>query len=333
MSSLKEFFWFCAGANRSILKRCPTEASKFTGIGAAVFFTGLLAALSGGYAFHTVFDNCYWSIAFALLWGTIIFNLDRFIVSTMRKRKKWYKEWVLASPRILLAVLLAIIISKPIELRIFSKEIDRKLVSLEESIYQQEISELEKRYTSQLGEIQTQINSLNKAIDDKTSKRDELKQIAQQEADGTGGSMKRSAGPIYQIKKKDADQAQLELDRITALNTPLIQAKRSEWDELFTAKQLEISQLQRNPWDGMAARLEALRVLGEENKAIYIANLFIIFLFILLECTPILVKLMAPRGPYDELLEIREHFFHNYNLEKIAEMDRTTYERLKYYSN
>ena len=129
MSKIKEFFWFCAGANISLLKRCPTEASKFTGIGAAVFFTGVLAALSGGYAMHTVFDNYFLTVAFALLWGAIIFNLDRFIVSTMRKRKAWYKEWVLASPRILLAVVLAIVISKPLELRIFSSEIDRKLVT------------------------------------------------------------------------------------------------------------------------------------------------------------------------------------------------------------
>ncbi len=333
MSSLKEFFWFCAGANRSILKRCPTEASKFTGIGATVFFTGLLAALSGGYAFHTIFENYYWSVAFGLLWGAIIFNLDRFIVSTMKKRKQWYKEWILASPRILLAVMLAIVISKPLELRIFSKEIDRKLVSLEETIYQKEISEVEKRYTAQLGTIQTQINTLKQEIADKAASRDELKRIAQQEADGTGGSLKRDAGPIYQIKKQDADQAQLELTRAEARNNPLIATKLNEWDRLFDQKQQEVAGLNRYPWDGMAARLEALRVLGQENKAIYTANLFIIFLFIMLECTPVLVKLMAPRGPYDELLDIREHFFKNHNLEKIAALDHATYEQLKYYSN
>ncbi len=332
MSSLKEFLWFCAGANRSILKRCPTESSKFTGIGAAVFFTGVLAALSGGYAFHTVFENYYWSIAFGLLWGLVIFNLDRFIVSTMRKRKEWYKEWILASPRILLAVMLAIVISKPLELRVFKTETDRKLVTLEESIYQREIADVEKRYTEQLGTIQSQINVLKTEISDKASTRDELKRIAQREADGTGGSMKRNAGPIYQIKKLDADQAQLEYESAENRNLPLIAEKQREWNALFEKKQVEVAGLQRNPWDGIAARLEALRVLGEENKAIAIANVFIILLFVFLECAPVLVKLMSSRGPYDELLEIREHFFKNHNLEKIAAMDRATYEQLKYYS-
>ena len=298
-----------------------------------MFFTGVLAALSGGYAMHTVFDNNYLTVAFALLWGAIIFNLDRFIVSTMRKRKEWYKEWVLASPRILLAVVLAIVISKPLELRIFSSEIDRKLVTLEEGIYQNEISDVEQRYLTQLGTIQTQITELKNEIEVKATRRDELRKIAQEEADGTGGSMKRDAGPIYRIKKKDADEAQLELEQTELNNRNLIASKQSEWDQLFNEKQTEIQALKRNPWNGMAAQLEALHVLTQESKAMNAANVFIIFLFILLECTPVLVKLMAPRGPYDELLEVREHFFKNHNLEKIAAMNHATAEQLKYYSN
>lgn len=333
MTKLKEFFWFCAGANQALLKRCPTETSKFTGMGAAVFFTGLLAALSGGYAFFTVFDNVWWALGFGLLWGTVIFNLDRFIVSTMRKKKNdWLREFIVASPRILLAVVLAIVISKPLELKIFSKEINRKLVTLEEEIYQNEITDVEARYSAQLGTIAGQIDQLKQEIATQSSKRDQLIKIAQEEADGTGGSMKRDLGPIYRIKKADADRAEQELIALRGTNEPLIAQKQAEWDKLFATRQAEVINLKRNPWDGMAARLQALKILGEENTAIYSANIFIIFLFILLECTPIFAKLISPRGPYDELLEIREHFFKNLNLEKIAEMDHATYEKLKYYS-
>lgn len=334
MKSLKEFFWFCSGANISLLKRCPTDASKYTGMGAAVFFTGLLAALSGGYAFFTVFENPYWAMAFGLVWGTIIFNLDRFIVSTMRKKQGgWLKEIVIASPRMLLAIMLAIVISKPLELRIFSKEIDRKLVVLEEQIYQKEISEIEKRYSVQGIELQTQIADLKQEIATKTITRNELAAAARAEADGTGGSMRRSAGPIYQLKKADADQTQKELDLLTNQNLPVITDKEQAYSALIAEKSAELENIKRNPWNGMAAQLEALRVLGEENSAIRLANIFILLLFIMLECTPIIIKLIAPRGPYDELLEVREHFFKNHNLEKIAEMNHATHEKLKYLVN
>lgn len=330
MQQLKEFFWFCAGINRSLIKRCPTDTAKYTGIGAAVFFTGLLAALSGGYAVFTVFESVGWAIGFSLLWGLIIFNLDRFIVSTMRKQKKAFaRELLTASPRILLAVMLAIVISKPLELKIFSKEIDRKLVTLEEEIYQKEIQDLEQRYTGQLLAIEAQSNQLKEEIRTKTEKRDALALAAQQEADGTGGSGKRNAGPIYQIKKADADQAQGELVALNQNYQPLILKKQAEWNTLFEQKQTEIANLKRNPWNGMAAQLQALSILGQENEAIRIANIFIMLLFILLECTPIISKLISGRGPYDELLEIREHYYKNHNLERIAEMDHATYQKIR----
>ncbi|NVJ48509.1 MAG: DUF4407 domain-containing protein [Cytophagia bacterium] len=330
MNTIKQFFWFCSGANISLLKRCPTEASKFTGIGATVFFTGVLAALSGGYAFYTIFENAWWAMAFGLLWGSIIFNLDRFIVSTMKKSKKGkWNELLMASPRILLAVMLAIVISKPLELKIFSKEIDRKLVLLEEEIYQREIASIDQRFIDQTQILQNQMNDLRSDIEAKRAKRDELAEIARQEADGTGGSMKRNAGPIYQIKKADADKAQTELDASIQNNQPQIDRLQTELANLNQQKSMELAGIKRNPWDGMAAQLEALRQISLENRAIYLANIFIIALFIMLECSPVIVKIMASRGPYDDLLEIREHFFKNHNLEKIAQMDYETRERLK----
>lgn len=333
MKNLKEFFWFCAGTTRSLLKRCPTESSKFTGIGAAVFFTGVLAALSGGYAIYTVFENVWWATAFALLWGAVIFNLDRFIVSTMRKKdgQKWL-EFLQASPRIILAVLLAIVISKPLELRVFKKEIDRKLVILEEQIYQKEIGEIDQRYQQLVANGQRELVAWQGEISAMVAQRNTLYEEARKEADGTGGSMQRNAGPIYQLKKADADRAQKELDDLNARLQPMIASQQTELDSLNRAQQLEITAIKRNPWNGLAAQLEALRVLSAENGGIAIANFFIIALFIMLECAPIMVKLIAPRGPYDELLEIREHFYKNHNLEKIAEMDHQTFEKLKHYT-
>src|SRR5690606_14236365 len=110
-----------------LIKRSPSESNKYVGIGGAVLFTGILAAVSAAYALYTIFESIGTAMLFALLWGLLIFNLDRFIVSSMRKRNSVWSEWKLAIPRIALAVLLALVISKPLELKIFEKEINRKL--------------------------------------------------------------------------------------------------------------------------------------------------------------------------------------------------------------
>jgi len=122
------FIVICAGANREIIENCHIEWSKYTSIGATVFFTGALASLSGGYAIYSVFQNTDYAFraaaCFGLLWGLVIFNLDRYIVSTLRKldeKTPWrrLKELSQAFPRIILAGLIAITISVPLEIKIF----------------------------------------------------------------------------------------------------------------------------------------------------------------------------------------------------------------------
>src|SRR5690349_1757240 len=123
------FLWWCAGAHQDLLKQFPSEHSKYAGLGGVILATFVLASLSAGYAIYSVFGSWEWTIIFAIIWGLIIFNFDRFLVSTMRKygitRRKQF--WM-AVPRIALALLIGFVIARPLELKIFEKEIDTKMV-------------------------------------------------------------------------------------------------------------------------------------------------------------------------------------------------------------
>ena len=74
MQKITNFFWQCSGADLTLLQKCPTESSKYLGIGATIFFTGLFAAMSGAYALYTVFDSIIIAVIFGLIWGLMIFN-------------------------------------------------------------------------------------------------------------------------------------------------------------------------------------------------------------------------------------------------------------------
>ena len=131
MNSISRFLWFCAGAHISTLEKHPTDHNKYVGIGATIFFTGLFAALSGGYAMYFVFKGgdfaWLFPIFFGLIWGLAIFNMDRYIVGSLDKNASSKKQLLQATPRILLAVMIGIVISRPLELKIFDKEIKEKL--------------------------------------------------------------------------------------------------------------------------------------------------------------------------------------------------------------
>lgn len=132
---LNEFFWLCSGVNRKVVRQCPTEYAKYAGMGGTIFFTACMAALSGGYAISTVFDNTKVSIFFGIFWGFLIFNLDRLIVNTMYSDGEVtisWKELCSGLPRIIMAIFLGIVISTPLELKIYEKSINTEIKSLKQ---------------------------------------------------------------------------------------------------------------------------------------------------------------------------------------------------------
>ena len=328
MDRLKEFFWFCSGATPTLLKKCPTENSKYTGIGATVLFTGIFAALSGGYALYTVFDSYFPAILFGLLWGAMIFNLDRYIVSSIKKEGRPFKEFRTAVPRIMLAVLLAFVIAKPLEMKMFETEIEGEMVLMEQALYKLQEDTIKARYAPSVNLLEEEIAELKNEINLKEEVRDTLRMIAQQEADGTGGSKRRNLGPIYKVKKADADRVDAELASLKETNEALITEKQLDIEQLLIAYTKEIDGLDREKYDGFAARIDALGNLTRKSEPIYWANLFIIFLFIAVETAPIFVKLISSKGPYDDLLYAHEHGFDMYSVEQSTKLSYDTGQRL-----
>lgn len=312
-----------------MLTKAESESSKYAGIGATIFFTGIFAALAGSYAMYTVFDNPWIACLLGIVWGLMIFNLDRYIVSSMRKEGNMMRELKTAAPRIILAVMISLIIAKPLEMKIFEKEIGSELVIMEQQTFASQEAEIRTRFQADLAKLKGEITSLKNEINDKAASRDALYKIAQEEADGTGGSKIRNAGPIYKIKKADADRVSQELDQLNAKNSLLIRQQQRSLDLADSLVATEISALVKQKLDGPASRMEALNRLSEKSSAIWWANLFILLLFIAIETAPVFVKLISPKGPYDHLLKIVEHDFEGQRVEGMASTNAAIKMRMK----
>lgn len=330
MTSIRDFFLFCSGADQSTLEQCPTDTHKYAGIGATVFFTGVLAFFSASYALYTVFDSVLAALVFGTVWGLMIFNLDRYIVMSMKSRGKWWRDLFIALPRVGLAVLLALVISKPLELKIFEKEINGELVQMEQELFKKQEDRVKERFSAEMTDIQTRIQTLKTEIADKTARRDTLALEAMREADGTGGSGKKNLGPIYRAKKLEADQASADLLVTIGAQQPRIDSLETQFRRLEAQQTQSITTLQRGASDGMAARMEALSRLSRESSAIWLASLFITLLFMAIETAPILVKLISTRSPYDYVLHQREFVYEMNHLEYTTTLANTVKNKLKY---
>jgi hypothetical protein len=324
MQKLTSFFLLASGADPALLKQCPTDRSKYAGIGATIFFTGLFAALAAGYALFTVFNSYWIAAALGLIWGLMIFNLDRYIVSSMRKNASFRKEFITAAPRLILAVVIAMVIAKPLELKLFEKEIEPELVVMEQQVYNRQEAETRLRFDPVREQLRQDIVRLQEEIHTKSRQRDALVQLAQEEADGTGGSKQKNLGPIYKLKKADAEKADAELQELVRTNTGKITELENQVAGLEAGMRAEISSLTRSKIDGPAARLEALSRLTEQSPAMWWANVFIILLFIIIESAPVLVKMMSSAGPYDHLLRNTEHTFLSQSVESMATVSSET---------
>jgi amino acid transporter len=293
---MQSFFIFCSGADTHLINKCsPGEQTKYAGIGATVFFTAIMAAFAGSYALFTVFDNLVIAVAFGLIWGLLIFNLDRFIVSTIRKDKRWWREWLQALPRLLLAVIIAVVISKPLELKLFEKEIDQVLLEEKNQMLLDDQQQVAALYESEQSAFAKAIQDLKTEIATKEAEVNALYDVYIAEAEGTAGTQKIGKGPVYKEKREKHDAALAELTALKAQNFQKIAdleikaAQQKESEKLRLAENSTIIE----GFDGLMARIDAL------NKLPIWTSFFIFLLFLAVETSPIFAKLIAPKGEYD----------------------------------
>ena len=264
---INEFLWICAGANRKILRQCPTDYAKYAGIGGTIFFTALMAMLSGGYALYFVFNSVPKAIAFGVFWGMLIFNLDRFIVNTMYSDGKVtisWQEFYSGLPRIIMAVFLGIVISTPLEMKIFEDRINSQLV--------QDNIERTNRSRAKANEGNASLlnrrDALEKEQKEIRNRLAKANQELKEEGEGAALSGKAGHGPIYEDKKANRDAIQ---DELVNWNS----AHESELEDV--KKQIQINSQNAsddikkgNKENGFCVRYEAFSNIKSDNVALNI---------------------------------------------------------------
>ncbi len=293
----------CSGADPDLLNESPkSEQIKYAGIGGTIFFTAIMAFIAGSYALFTVFDNVYIAIAFGLVWGLLIFNLDRFIVSTIKKRENIWQEIWQASPRIILAIIIAVVISKPLEMKIFEKEINQVLLKQKNELTLQNQDQIAAQYNPEINRIQNEIEGLKNGINTKEKEVNELYSTYITEAEGTSGTLKLGKGPVYKEKREKHDAILQELQQLKETNKTQITEKEAALAQLRTKQDEQVSTSQPiiDGFDGLMARINALGELA------WFPSFFIFLLFVAIETAPVLAKIMAPKGAYDLKYEEQE---------------------------
>lgn len=310
-SAFTRLLWSCAGADKRILSDCTYyDHVKFACLGGIVLATGIMAALAGGYAFFTIFQpkgsaideksidalTVILSLTFGLFWGLIIFNLDRFIVSSTGKGDGTdditWKEFTNAIPRLIMGMIIAITISKPVEIRMFQSEINSKLH--EKQIEQQKIyiSKIEANFASEIQNKEKEISKFETALQAKIARHAELEKQYIEEARII------TVGPRAMAVKSQMESVEREIKDVQN-NPEYLRLKKEKIDiEKRKEKDLLASQAHANSLDGLLERIKISHEIAGTTITV-----FITLLFMAIELAPIFFKMMISKSPYDYLDE------------------------------
>lgn len=332
------FLWWCAGADEKILRFSSySDHVKYVGIGGVVLATGFMAALSMGFAMHTIFSkqdpatgemvgNWFITVPIAIIWALIVFNLDRFIVSSTGKgdgeSSISIKELGNATPRLFMAILLGLTISAPLETYIFQKEIQRE--------WKLSMDQLALSKTYEVLQAETNNNAqLDSALSKKqvqvNIQRETWKLANQAWEDQMQGRMGEAGnGPRSKelAKVRDAEKAKLDkleaelktLENTLSINISGIKQKQDSVQNIIKNTKAgfldQIMMLERlssqgktvpkfDPATNQIIKGSEQEIYGSAFWPIWLVRL----LFMIIEIAPVLLKLMLIKSPYDYMSE------------------------------
>ena len=207
-----------------------------------------------------------------------------------------------AAPRIVLAIIIAVVISKPLELKLFEKEINQVLLSQKNQMTIDNKDQIAAQFSPEINKLQAEINGLKQEITNKETETNNLYETYIAEAEGRDGTKKIGKGPVYAEKRAKHDASLLALNQLKKDNALKIEDKEKAIAALQESQKTAEATTQPiiSNFDGLMARINALGELP------FFTSFFIFLLFLAIETSPIIAKILSPKGEYDYKIEENE---------------------------
>jgi len=127
MDDVTTFFIKRSGFSNEVLRKC-TEAERlmFAALGSVIFCITFISSLSSGYLFYIIFESLVFASFFGIIWATLIYNFNRFVLSTYIGENRKIR-WAFFILRIFLAIVISFIISSPIILKVYDRDIKKSI--------------------------------------------------------------------------------------------------------------------------------------------------------------------------------------------------------------
>ena len=278
VSFFTRFLWFVAGADIEMLSLCPLDYKKYEAIGMTILMTSLVGFAAGSSAAWYFTEDALWTLVFGLFWSLLIFSIDRSLVVTLKKDP--YKKSYYVLPLVFrgfLAILVAGIMSIPLELLVFNGFIQNDIENYKSDLLKQQHQD--SFDAQQAAEYDSKSKSLDQLLKSESNKKDDIitaindkRSERQREANmlnhpntttynnaqASANGLQRQLNELYSLSNSDYRR-----NRIPGLRSQIshqrsvMASERNAWNSKVNARILEL--------DNEIAQLsDALRVVKEK---------------------------------------------------------------------
>lgn len=303
---IRNLCWWSAGIVPSVLEKCPTNHGKYTAIGVIMGFIACLASISFAFFLSSTFAIPFIIALFGgLLWGSLIFNLDRVVLTSFRKDET---SKISIIQRFILTIALSLIISEPLLMHLFRKEIALEMAQKSQTVLTDSRQNAAARFQIEKDSLEKDGREIQARLDVLKADRDEKEKAVIGEVEGTSGSGKRGEG--IAAKQKDAafKEADAKLKELKAESAVILSQNNTRLAEIHAEIENETKRIAaaNSEADGVLAKHEALfNIIKTQPGAAFVyIPLFIGLL--LLETLPLSVKVFGKKSVYDFALEAEE---------------------------
>ena len=278
VSYFTRFLWFVAGADIEMLSLCPLDYKKYEAIGMTILMTSLVGFAAGSSAAWYFTEDALWTLVFGMFWSLLIFSIDRSLVVTLKKDP--YKKSYYVLPLVFrgfLAILVAGIMSIPLELLVFNGFIQNDIENYKSDLLKQQHKD--SFDAQQAAEYDSKSKSLDQLLKSESNKKDDIitaindkRSERQREANmlnhpntttynnaqASANGLQRQLNELYSLPNSDYRR-----NRIPGLRSQIshqrsvMASERNAWNSKVNARILEL--------DNEIAQLsDALRVVKEK---------------------------------------------------------------------
>ena len=251
ISCFTRFLWFVAGADIEMLSLCPLDYKKYEAIGMTILMTSLVGFAAGSSAAWYFTEDALWTLVFGLFWSLLIFSIDRSLVVTLKKDP--YKKSYYVLPLVFrgfLAILVAGIMSIPLELLVFNGFIQNDIENYKSDLLKQQHQD--SFDAQQAAEYDSKSKSLDQLLKSESNKKDDIITLINDKRSERQREVNMLNHPnttTYNNAKANANGLQRQLNELYSLPNSDYRRNRIPGLRSQISHQRSVMASERNAWN------------------------------------------------------------------------------------